>query len=462
MTIDRTDELLATEAREAGKARAVRLVPFTAETDDVPTWCWTHGGKGRLAVGSLGIFAGRPGAGKSTAGRWLAACASKGTLEGCWYGVPVNVAYIAAEESAKYVVKPGLRAADADMGRVFTPKVTFNGDEVKFLSSHDMDDLTAALIDAEVKIVVVDPLMSTIGSKTDINRNNEVRSLVEPWSKLAENIDGTVIGIAHLNKSGNGDVVAGINGSSAFGEVARAVFGFAKDPESEDGDRILSQEKNSIGEEDLALTYRIESQSVTTDSGKSADVGRFVITGDSDRSVGDVLRAPGRESEATGLNDEHDAWLLNLLLDGENAVSMLANEVYKSADHAGYSKDKMKRAKARINDEARKSEFGRDRIQAYRPTIPGSWHWVRTDRPRAQPDAPTPVDAAPLRSSAPLLVRGGAEEPAEAQGSKGAREHRLREVTAPSGICPVHDVALTATGKCPHCIAERHNNKEVS
>lgn len=60
-----------------------------------------------------------------------------------------------------------------------------------------------------------------------------------------------------LRKAPNGDVVAGINGSSAFGEVARSIFGFAKDLES--GERILSQAKNSAGEEDLALTYRIES-----------------------------------------------------------------------------------------------------------------------------------------------------------------------------------------------------------
>lgn len=78
--------------------------------------------------------------------------------------------------------------------------------------------------------------------------------------------------------------MAGVNGSSAFGEVARAVFGFAKDPES-DGNRIMSQAKNSTGEEDLALTYCIESHTVTTDSGKSAAVGRFVITGDSDRTA---------------------------------------------------------------------------------------------------------------------------------------------------------------------------------
>ena len=76
----------------------------------------------------------------------------------------------------------------------------------------------------------------------------------------------------HLIKVPSGDIVAAINGSSAFGEVARAVIAFAKDPESEDV-RVLSQEKNNAGRSDLALAYRIESAIVTTDDGKQTPVG---------------------------------------------------------------------------------------------------------------------------------------------------------------------------------------------
>jgi hypothetical protein len=53
---------------------------------------------------------------------------------------------------------------------------------------------------------------------------------------------------------------------------------------------VLSQEKNSAGNEDLALTYKIESTFVTIDSGV-AEVGHFVIGGPSSRRVSDVLRA---------------------------------------------------------------------------------------------------------------------------------------------------------------------------
>ncbi|MFZ3395636.1 AAA family ATPase [Rhodococcus sp. 7Tela_A2] len=418
---------------EAQPVRVVKLEPITTVQDDVPVWVWEYGGKGRMPLGALSLFAGRPGAGKSTAGRWFASSFSNGTIAGAWEGKPVSVAYIAAEESAKYVVKPGLRAAGADLGRVYTPTVEFGGKEVKFLSSQDMQALTDELIAHQVKVVVVDPLMSTIGSKTDINRNNEVRSLIEPWAKLAEAIDGIVIGIAHLNKSGNGDVVAGINGSSAFGEVARTVFGFVKDPESEGGERILSQEKNSIGEEDLALTYRIESATVTTDSGKSAEVGRFVIVGESDRTAGDVLRSAPKPHEDAGNHDEIDKWLVDLLSSGPVA----AKEIYSAANAAGYSTDKAKRAKGRLNKES-------PAIDVFRPQIPGPWFWRRLDVP--QHDASkgadsagkgaTPENDAPLHPSAPLQVRAGVNGSAEPQGSKGAREQASTRAS-PDHLCKV-------------------------
>ncbi|WP_440713103.1 AAA family ATPase [Gordonia sp. FQ] len=348
-----------------------RVVMRRADTirDDVPTWAWEFDDRGRIAIGTVVLFAGRPGAGKSTSARWLVAQATTGTLPGCWLGTPVNVAYIAREEAVDYIVKPSMRAHGTDLERVFFPEVelTVDNEVARTTPVHiaDMEAFTRTCCEHRVRLVVVDPLMSTIGSKTDVNRNNEVRAQLDPWRTLAEDIDGVVIGVAHLNKSGNGDVVAGVNGSSAFGEIARAVFGFAKDPDAENGERVLSQEKNSLGDESLALSYRIDPAEVRTDSGRTAEVGRFVLLGESERSVGDVLRDAARQGPSTTDYDAIITWLRGILANGR----VEATEIYKSGDAAGYSKDQLKRAKAKASD-----------IEAVRPTNPRPWFWQRAER----------------------------------------------------------------------------------
>ncbi|MGE0783926.1 AAA family ATPase [Mycolicibacterium sp.] len=319
--------------------RAVHLTPANAVADDVPVWVWEHGGKGRIQLGTLSLFAGRPGAGKSSAARWLAAQYSNGTLPGCWHGKPQNVAYIApAEESTRYVVKPGLRAAGADLERICFLEVTHDERQVR-LQTGDVSDLSDLLQARQVTVVIVDPLMSTIGANVDIHRNNEVREHLDPWATMAADIGGVVHGVVHLVKAPGGDVVAGINGSSAFGEVARSVFAFAKDAES-DQDRIMSQEKNSAGEEDLALVYRIESRNVRTDSGQSAEVGRFVITGESRRTVADAL-----QDNASGSSSEVADWLADFLT-GNRVRSRDAKDAGKAE---GFSASSIDRAARKLN-----------------------------------------------------------------------------------------------------------------
>jgi hypothetical protein len=122
--------------------------------------------------------------------------------------------------------------------------VEFDGQHVRLQSVRDEEVLAVELLDRGITGVFVDPVMSTVGTNIDIHRSNEVRTYIEPWARIADRIGRIVCGVVHLNKASNGDVVAGVNGSSAFGEVPRSVFGFAKDPESEEGDRIMSQAKN--------------------------------------------------------------------------------------------------------------------------------------------------------------------------------------------------------------------------
>lgn len=324
--------------------RQINMPPHVS--DDTPDWAWSYGGKGRIQRGTLALFAGRPGAGKSTAARWFAAQATLGALEGCWYGTAQNVAYIApAEESHRYVIVPGLRAAGADLSHMRYPSVLdTDGRATRLLSLLDEELLTQALLAHRCAVVIVDPLMSTIGANVDIHRNNEVRAYIEPWARIADAINGVVLAVVHLRKGPGGDLVAGITGSSAFGEIARAVFGFAKDPDSDEGERVLSQGKNSTGYEDLALTYRIEPASVLTDAGSVAEVGKFVITGTSDVTVDEVLIAGPSAVDAT-TSTECRLWLADYL---EAAGCEASKSVKAAAKKEGFSEATVHRAKRKL------------------------------------------------------------------------------------------------------------------
>ena len=306
-----------------GTVRGAGVHSRTAE------YVWAHGGRGRIQRGTLCLYGGRPGAGKSTCARWAGAGFTRGALEGCWHGRPQNVAYVGSEESLEYTVVPGLRAVGADMGRVFFPDPRDGeGRPVRLLSPRDEAALGDWLVDNGVTALVVDPLMSTITGRADINRNNEVRELIESWARIAGRIDGVVIGVAHLNKAPTGDVVSGINGSSAFGEVARSVFGFARDPDSDL--RVMSQAKNSTGPEDLSLAYRIDTVTVTNDDMGRSEVARFVLLGDSDRSVSDLLRGGMDRAD-----DDAVQWLRDYLtLNGRTPSRDVKRDALKDAGHS--------------------------------------------------------------------------------------------------------------------------------
>lgn len=364
--------------------RSIRLRAMSQITDDAPTWAWSYGGHGRIMRGTLVIFGGRPAAGKSTAGRWFAAGFSTGTLDGCFHGQPQTVAYVGTEESYEYLVKPGLRAAGADLDLVQQVIVEKGDQETRLLAAEDERDLTAAFLAAGVTVVIVDPLMSTIDGKVDIYRNNETRQVLEPWARIAQAINGVVIGVAHLVKSPNGDVLAAIQGSSAFGEVARAVFGFAKDDkvkeahEDAPGVRIMSQVKNSAGREDLSVEYRFIDTEVRTDTGKTANVVRFEIVGTSDRTVADVMRDQARNGGGSrGAGAEVGMWLGKYLSEGPR----WAAQGYDDAERAGFSEDQVKRGRRACAIKSLKATGSE-----------GKWYWATEEQAGADevPAVPQP------------------------------------------------------------------------
>ena len=340
------NELEELELDEPVALRRARVTWASQIEPEPVVWAWQEGDDGRIPSGSLSIAAGREGTGKSSFGIWLAAQITNGKLPGSFYGKPRKVFYVAVEDSWKHTLVPRLIAGGADLSKVGRFEVvSHDNEEVTLSLPHDNSLLEREARFHKVALVVIDPLMSVIGEKIDTHREREVRSALDPLAKIADRTGSLLLGIAHFNKGSGTDAASLITGSGAFKNVPRSVFGFARDDSDDNGGRIMSQVKNSLGRDDLpSLSYVIETAEVATKKG-IATTGKFTFTGTSERSVADVLRDSRGGAEDQDERKEAAAWLIDYL--ATNGGEMPARDLYKSGATEGYSKDTLKRAKGK-------------------------------------------------------------------------------------------------------------------
>ena len=413
------------ETAAAADARGRRLV-LTAAADIEPEpviWAWeepdTLGlapNAGRIPLGSLSVAAGREGTGKSSFGIWMAAHITRGTLSGSLAGKPRAVIYAAVEDSWKYTLVPRLIAAGADLSKVFRVEVVEDEqDGVTISLPSDNVLLERELRRIGAALLVLDPLMSTIGAGIDTHRERDVRIALDPLARLADRAGAVVLGIAHFNKGASTDASSLITGSGAFKNVPRSVFGFAVDS---DGGRVMSQSKNSLGRLDLpSLSYQIEGVDIPTRSGP-AHVGRLVWLGESDRSVSEILGDRG-DVEERAERDEAADWLRSYLADqgGEAAFT----DLIKCAKAEGLSERTLRRARTRAGVETERIGFPSKTIwrlqlgqlghSGHSPATPATLsNPVRTGRTvagvagvAAEPTPEGSAKSAPSPASAPLL-----------------------------------------------------------
>ncbi|MDQ0684856.1 hypothetical protein QFZ56_003819 [Streptomyces achromogenes] len=382
MTSDPTVQGLADALPERLTPRRIKLTPASDTEPEPVIWAWEpEPGAGRIPAGALTIAAGREGTGKSSFAIWIAARLSRGDLPGTFHGRPRNVFYAAVEDSWPRTLVPRLIAAGADLERVFRVDVeTLDFDQAGNLVTGetmislplDIDALALAIDEYDVAALVVDPLMSTLGSRTDAHRNQDVRQALEPLVRMAERTRALTLGIAHFNKGGGTDASQLITGSGAFKDLPRAVLAFARDRESDE--QVMTQTKNSLGSLDLpSLAYRIEGYDVPTPKGM-ANVGRLTFTGVSQRTVEDTLATPVDREEVSE-RDEAAEWLRGYLTDaGGEAASA---DLFKAAERDGIAKRTLQRARSRLGVTSRQSGFGKSK----------AWVWALsvTDEPPQVP-----------------------------------------------------------------------------
>ena len=367
------------EARDASEPDALRAM-VEALANDAPTvdpssiiggpilqcladvepaavrWLWP----GRIPLGRITLLVGRPGEGKSFLTTYMASRVSTASPWPDGTDCPSgSVILISAEDDPADTIRPRLDAHYADVRRVhllsMVRHIEAGGErhDVMFTLA-DLAALEMALkAHLDCRLVVVDPIGSFLGGRTDAHRDNEVRAVLAPVAKLAQKYGPAVLVVAHRRKTG-GNVADDLAlGSRAFTGIARSVWHLTRD-EDKKTRKLLLPGKNNLAPEGNGLAFTICGQPPAISWERepvamSADDALATENGPEAKRPGPKPQTRNRAAE----------WLRDMLKTGP----MAAGKVKEEAEGAGYAWRTVQRAK---------DDLG---IKPYRDQFGGAWIW---------------------------------------------------------------------------------------
>ena len=147
-----------------------------------------------MAVVSVHLH-GDPGEGKTTLILQLAALLSRGDKLPCddTEREPISIIYQTAEDGLGDTIKPRLLSGNADCTRI---KVI---DESEVPLTMLDTRVEQAIQETGARMIILDPMQAYLGEKVDMNRANEVRSILSQLGRIAEKYKCAIILVGHLN-----------------------------------------------------------------------------------------------------------------------------------------------------------------------------------------------------------------------------------------------------------------------
>ena len=233
--------------------------------NDVEPQPLDHVWPGRLARGHITLMAGDPGSGKTQIACDIAARITTGESWPDGNRAPIgSVVMLSAEDPVKDVLRPRLEAAGADLRRIHVVEAAVDdrGKERTFNLKDDIEALRQVVTDlGDVVQVNVDPVTSYMGSNIDSHRTTDVRAVLEPFARFAEEMNVALLCISHPPKAAQGKAINAVTGSLAFVAAARMVFLVSEEPETQR--RLLLPVKNNLGAPAPGLGYRLAQRVVS-------------------------------------------------------------------------------------------------------------------------------------------------------------------------------------------------------
>ena len=236
---------------------------------------------------------------------------------------PFSVIYQSAEDGMGDTIKPRLMDAGADLDRIFSIV-----EDKKPLSLLD-ERIEQAILENEAKLMILDPIQGYLGSHVDINRANEIRTVLKQVSAIAERTGCAIVLIGHLNKaSGANSAYRGL-GSIDFRATARSVLLIGRlknDPTV----RVIVHDKSSLAPEGKSLAFALGDED-----------GFHWLDGYDSISSEELLCGFHAETKTAAAEE-----LIRDMLSGGKEV--MAEEIFRRAQHKQISRRTVNEAKKSI------------------------------------------------------------------------------------------------------------------
>ncbi|HEY5224960.1 MAG TPA: AAA family ATPase [Microbacteriaceae bacterium] len=336
--------------------RQLLLTPASSIRSARQRWLW----EGIIPLGTVALFAGRGGEGKSSFALHLAAQLNAGLLEGDFHGDASPVLIASLEDDWSTIMKPRLIAAGADLDQTFKLGIASTLDEItrETIPSLplDVDLIKQAIVETGARMIILDPATSLMAG--DMNKREDVRHSLDGLLAIAQETASTIVLIVHFSK-GNGNVSEKISGSHALRDAARSVLLFATDEES--GNRVVSMDKaNYSANATDSFAFQLLDTVVRTDDDEITHVARVNYLGASDVTVSDIVNRSANDGMETD-RSEAERWLVSYLEDHDGEAA--ARDILKAARGDGLETQTVQRASRKVTSKA-KSGFQ------------GQWIWT--------------------------------------------------------------------------------------
>ena len=298
-----------------------------------------------LPVGSLTVYAGYGGTGKTLFALWQCSQLTMGLNDGDFRDTPVDVIYIGREDGPA-ALKAHAVAAGIDLKHFHVLRTyddaTGHNVEQSFRLPDDLDVLEDTVRACGAKLVIIDPPESCIDGK--LNDMRTVRRALDPLAEFASRLNVGVLLIGHMSTSGR------LTGSEGFRDIVRSKVDFARDEDA--GDVVATLEKSQYSDKaGHSWAFKIATAEVRNKYGATqleprVDPPTWQPT---ERKAADLIAAKlwrGRRDDGRSKTAEVADWLVELLENGP----MLAADVLKAGAEHGFDENDVQNARRRARD----------------------------------------------------------------------------------------------------------------